>query len=107
MPNWRAQRASVDWRTSQARSTVSSPSADSGPQLVQTMGDDDAEHGIAQELESFVGFEAAARPLVHIGGVDERRLQKRRIAERVAERPVERTAPRTTSRASGGQASKV
>jgi hypothetical protein len=38
------------------------------------MGDYNAEHGVTEELESFVRFEASAWPLVHVGRMDERYL---------------------------------
>ena len=53
-PSWRAQRARVDCRTSQARSTVSSPSADWGRSMYRRCADDNAEHRVAQEFEPLV-----------------------------------------------------
>ena len=56
----------------------------------QHFGDDEAEHGVAEELERLVVDDAAAGILLRARLVRQRVLQQAAIAEPVAEAPLER-----------------
>jgi hypothetical protein len=53
------------------------------------MGDDDAQHGVAQKLQPFVGLQTTAGALVDVRGVYQRGLEQSGGAEGVAQRSTE------------------
>jgi len=53
-----------------------------GPDLVEELGRDQLEDGVAEVLEPFVVAAIEARVLVRIGAVRERLFEQRRITER-------------------------
>ena len=65
------------------------PSWNCGNSRIQQVGDDEAEHGVAEKLQRLVVDDAAGRVLVGLGLVGERVLQQPGIAEAVAEPALE------------------
>ena len=80
----RATSAQVPPRTSRLKRRASSPSLAAGIGLAQELGDGEAQHAVAQELQPLV-VAALGRRLAH-AGVRERLLEQRAILEDVAER---------------------
>ena len=70
----RAMSASARMLTTDARSLASLPSGRSGCVAVQGLGDDDAEHGVAEEFESLVVRQAAV--FVGVGAVRQGALKQ-------------------------------
>ena len=83
-PMVRATSASARALTTAARSLASRPSERSGWHEVERLGDDDAEHGVAEELEALVGGQPAV--LVGVGAVRQGALEQLGVQLGIPER---------------------
>ena len=86
-PITRATSASARALTTAARSLASRPSERSGWSSVEGLGDDDAEHRVAEELEALVGRQAAV--LVGEGPVRQGAVEQLGVELRIPEPPSE------------------
>ena len=83
-------RASDAADTSDALSFDFCPSLCCGKLAEQQVGDDEAEHRVAEELQRLVVEDAAAGVLVHARAVRQRVLEQPAILEAIADAPLER-----------------
>ena len=103
-PMARPTSASARALTTAARSLASRPSERSGWRGVERLGDDDAEHGVAEELQPLVGRQAAV--LVGVGAVGQGAVEQLGVQHGIPERcsqlgVVSRSVGQRTGRVTG------